>query len=195
MDGNCMVTSFDVLGSAHPIAMKTVGNAMAAVVGEVPDDGRLAELTRQGRGLVVVEQGLQELRVRVEDADRHPPRVGKAEPDVVCRGRLAGEESRRRAELDLVAGRAELVARLPGGGIRAGKEFLRGMDAVAATAREGESRQKGENPQLNSLLIRRLGGKARALPFLYSSNTVREFPAHPRGSQIKTPQEETRWKD
>jgi hypothetical protein len=69
------------------------------------------------------------------------------------------------------------------------------MDAVAATARDNESRQKGENPQLNSLLIRRRGGNARALPFLYSSKTVREFPAHPRDSQIKTPQEETRWKD
>lgn len=125
---------------------------MAAVVGEVPDDGGLAELARQGCGLVVVEQGFHELRVRVEDTDRHASRVGKAEPDVVRRGRVAREESRRGAELDLVAGRAELVARLPGGGIRARKEFLWGMDAVAATARDGQDCQKGENPQLNSLL-------------------------------------------
>jgi hypothetical protein len=131
------------------------------------------------------------MRVLIEDRDAYGGGVGQAEPDVVGGRRLAGEKAGRGADLDLVAGRAELVARLPRGGLRAGKEFLRGMDAIAAATRDGEGRQKGENPQLNSLL----SGDGGDMPGCFCRKLVREFPAHPRDSQVKTPQEETRWKD
>jgi hypothetical protein len=105
-------------------------------------------LSDQRRGFVGVEQRLHEGGLAVEHRDQDVGRtVRDGEVDVVGGGRLAGEQSGRCTNLDIVPGRSEFAARVPRGARRARKEGLLGIDPVGATSDEEESRQYEQKPQ------------------------------------------------
>lgn len=114
---------------------------------------------------------------------------------------MAGQRSRLGADRDDVPGGAELGAFVPGspGGTR--KELLSGMDAVGAAADERD-RGNGEPLAQSRAPIPAAGddclgnavlgnGVRIAEEGIERSKNLRKFPAHPRGSPIKTPQETT----
>jgi hypothetical protein len=103
---------------------------------------------------------------------------------------MSGEHAGGGADRDLVGRRVELVAGIPGGALFAREEGLSGVDGIGGAARDTEASQNQKQSENERAPISGAANDSDG-----GRNQLRKFPAHPRDSQDKTPQEDTRWKD